>query len=100
MRHGYLGCLFPFVAGVMLTSAAQEASAKGPVVFISAFAAGDRGAIHAYQLDLNSGTLKQVHRTTGAENPFFLALSPDQKFLYSIHARTFGGKDHEEVAAY
>jgi 6-phosphogluconolactonase len=34
------------------------------------------------------------------ENPFFLALSPDKKFLYSIHAKQFGGKENEQVAAY
>ena len=34
------------------------------------------------------------------ENPFFLALSPDRKFLYSIHAKQFGGKENEQVAAY
>ena len=28
----------------------------------------------------------------GVENPFFLALSPDKKFLYSIHAKQFGGQ--------
>ena len=31
---------------------------------------------------------------------FFLALSPDHKYLYSIHGKTFGGKEHEQVAAY
>ena len=69
-------------------------------MFISAFAAGDQGAIHAYHLDLASGHLKQAHSTTDVEHPFFLALSPDNRFLYSIHAKTFGGKENEEVAAY
>src|SRR5262249_55494997 len=51
-------------------------------------------------LDLKTGALKEVHRTAGVENPFFLALSPDRKFLYSIHGKTFGGKENEQVAAY
>src|SRR5262245_57012516 len=92
--------LLTLMVCVMFTVAAQPANAKDQVVFISACAAGDRGAIHAYQLDLTTGALKQVQRTTDVENPFFLALSPDQKFLYSIHAKKFGGKDHEEVAAF
>src|SRR5204863_5011274 len=41
-----------------------------------------------------------LRRTAGVENPFFLALSPDKKFLYSIHAKEFGGKANEQVAAY
>ncbi len=58
MRHDLVGSLFPLLVGVLLTSAAPRANAKDPVVFISAFAAGDHGAIHAYELELKSGTLK------------------------------------------
>ena len=60
----------------------------------------DKGAIHAYQLASETGALKLIHRTTDVENPFFMAVSRDQKFLYSIHAKSFGGKDPEQVAAY
>jgi 6-phosphogluconolactonase len=74
--------------------------AKDPLVFISAFAPGEKGGIHAYEFDLKEGKLKPLARTSGAENPFFMALSPDKKFLYSIHAKQFGGKDKEQVAAY
>ncbi len=80
--------------------AAAHASAADPVVFVTAFAPGDKGGIHAYEFDTAAGKLKPLHRTTGAENPFFLALSPDKKFLYSIHAKQFGGKENEHVAAY
>jgi 6-phosphogluconolactonase len=69
-------------------------------VFVTVFAAGEKGAIQAYELDLASGGLKLLERTGGVENPFFLALSPDRKFLYSIHARSFGGQEPEQIAAY
>jgi 6-phosphogluconolactonase len=84
----------------MLEAAAGSANAEEPLVFISSFAAGDDGAIHALQLDRKSGALKPVQRTTGVEHPFFLALSPNRRFLYSIHAKQFGGKESEEAAAY
>jgi 6-phosphogluconolactonase len=71
-----------------------------PLVFIAAFAGGEDGGIHAFRLDLNTGRLEPLQRTTGIEQPFFLVLSPDHRFLYSIHAPTFGGTDHEQVAAY
>jgi 6-phosphogluconolactonase len=87
-----------FIATMLV--AAPNAAAETSLVFISAFASGDQGAIHAYHLDLSAGSLKPVQRTTGVENPFFLALSPDRKFLYSIHAKTFGGKEDEQIAAY
>ncbi len=71
-----------------------------PLVFISAFASGEKGAIHAFSFDEKSGALTLLHRNTEVENPFFLALSPDEQFLYSIHAKAFGGKEDEEVAAF
>ena len=77
------------------------AAAADPLVFVSAFAPGDQGGIHAY--DVRHRRTASSSRSTarpGVENPFFLALSPDQKFLYSIHAKQFGGKENEQVAAY
>lgn len=86
---------------LMITAGISFAAADDdPLVFVSAFAGGDEGAIHAYHFDLESGALKPAERTAGVGNPFFLALSPDHKFLYSIHAEKFGGEDHEEIAAY
>ena len=82
------------------TLAAAPARAADPVLFVSAFAPGDKGGIHAYTFDTNTGKLTPLARTAGAENPFYLALSPDKKTLYSIHAKTFGGKENEQVAAY
>lgn len=82
-------------------SAAPEPTvAANPIVFVTAFAPGDRGGIHAYELNVMDGSLKPLHRTEGVENPFFLALAPGGKHLYSIHAKQFGGKDNEQVAAY
>jgi len=100
MTKRLLPCLFPIVAGVMLANAVQSTNADEPLVFISAFAAGDEGAIHAYQLETETGRLNLVHRTTDVEHPFFMAFSPDRRFLYSIHAQEFGGDEHEQVAAY
>jgi len=75
-------------------------SADEPVVFISAFASGEKGAIHAFSFDGKAGGLKLLNRTTDVESPFFLALSPNGKHLYSIDAEKFGGEDNEFVAAY
>jgi 6-phosphogluconolactonase len=86
--------------GVLLGVGNARIHADERLVFISAFAAGSDGAIHAFRLDLDAGTLKPVRQTKGVEHPFYLAVSKDQKFLYSIHAKSFGGKDHEEIAAY
>ena len=92
--------LIPILVVAMLSDTVQTTNADEPLVFISSFAAGEKGAINAYQLEPTTGALKSVHRTGDVENPFFLAVSRDQKFLYSIHAKTFSGKEPEQVAAY
>ena len=88
------------IMGVLLCNSATAAEPDQSLVFVSAFASGERGAIHAFQFDAASGALKEIHRTTGVENPFFMALSPDRRFLYAIHAKKFGGIEAEEIAAY
>ncbi|WP_010587316.1 lactonase family protein [Schlesneria paludicola] len=91
---------FFLVMGAMLTESASTTRADDPVLFITSFAAGEQGGIQAYQFNVMTGALTPKHRTSGVEHPFFIALSPDKRFLYSIHAKSFGGKDSEEVAAY
>lgn len=100
MTHNLMRNLLTVLVGAMLSSSVQTTRADDLLVFISAFTAGDAGAIHAYQLDAETGGLRLVHRTTDVENPFFMAISPDQRFLYSVHALAFGGKENEEVAAF
>lgn len=100
MKRGRWRHLTFIAAGLIMGFGVQRTTAAEQLVFISAFAGGKDAAIHAYQLDLESGKLKLVQRTTDVEHPFFLAVSPNQKFLYSIHAKQFGGKEPEQVAAY
>ena len=78
---------------------ASVSIAADPLLFVSSFVTGEQGAIHSYRFDQMTGTLEPVHKHGGTPNPFFLALSPDKKFLYSIHAKQFGSKDDEDVAA-
>jgi 6-phosphogluconolactonase len=70
------------------------------LVFISMFAPQDNGGISAFHLDTATGTLAAASVTRDVPHPFFLAVSPDQKTLYSIWAKQFGSKDDEEVAAW
>ncbi len=100
MTGNLLRSLTTTLACSVLMSQAAQSDAAEPLVFISAFTSGDEGAIHAYRLESKTGRLQLAHRTTDVENPFFMAVSHDRKFLYSIHTKAFGGKEHEEVAAY
>ncbi|QDT93113.1 lactonase family protein [Gimesia algae] len=100
MSYEQVFFLFPIVAGIAFGNVTVAASEE-PLVFISAFAPGEKGAIHAYKMNPKTGELKLVERTSDVEHPFFLAVSPDNKFLYSIHAPgKFSGKDNEFVSAF
>lgn len=94
MSHLPSGLLSALLLTATLTQAAD------PLVFISAFASGDKAGIHAFQFDTQMGVLKPLHRTTDLQNPFFLAISPDHRFLYAIDAEKFGDAEDEKVAAY
>ncbi len=89
-----------FLISFSAITMATTLDAADPIVFVSAFTAGEEGAIHAFRFDLQKGRLTPLNRTTDVEHPFFLAVSPDQRFLYSIDAKVFSGKDNEYVAAY
>ena len=92
--------LLSLFASLILIQNDHSSLAGEPLIFISSFAAGDKGAIEAFSLDSSTGRMNRIQRTTGVEHPFFFVISPDQKFLYSIHAKSFGGREPEEVAAY
>ena len=85
---------------LLLTSLSMSLAAMEPIVFISAFASGNKAGIHSFRFDSQTGALQPLHRTTDIQNPFFLAVSPDQRFFYAINAEKFGGPDDEFVAAY
>jgi 6-phosphogluconolactonase len=83
------------------TPAGDAAAQSTLLVFVSAFAPKNDGAIHAYRFDTRTGAWKLAKSNHQVEHPFFFALSPDQKFLYSIDAPgTFGGAEHEFLKAW
>lgn len=92
--------VFPSLLLFVSLITATMTHAEHPLVFISAFASGEKAGINAFQFDGASGTLKPLQRTADLQNPFFLAVSRDQRFLYAIDAEKFGDKVDEFVAAY
>lgn len=73
---------------------------KQHLVFVTSCSPGDAGAITAFKLDTATGTLEQSHRYSDVENPFFIALSPDRKHLYSAHVTGNFESDTGSIAAF
>ena len=70
------------------------------LVFITSNTTGEGGAITAFNLDNATGILNRLHRNTDVGNPFFIALSPDRKTLYSVHIPGDFGSDAGYIAAF
>ena len=69
-------------------------------LFITSNAPGDAGAITSFRLNARNGLLESLERYTDVENPFFIALSPDRKFLYSAQVRGDFESDSGTVTAF
>ena len=69
------------------------------LVFITSVSPG-AGAITAFRLDATTGTLENLGRCTDIENPFFIVLSPNRKFLYSVQIPGDIESDTGYVAAF
>jgi 6-phosphogluconolactonase len=74
--------------------------AKEHLVFATSCAAGDAATITAFNLNTATATLTELHRNTEVENPFFIALSPDRKCLYSVHVPGSLNSDTGRIAAF
>ena len=82
-----------FLAGsaAVLTAGWIQSGSRGAVIFayVGCFTTAQRYArgegIRVYRVDLESGAWNQVQLVGDLVNPSFLAMSWDQRFLYSVH---------------
>jgi 6-phosphogluconolactonase len=57
--------------------------------------------IYTYNLDMKTGNLEQIYVTSKVDNPSYLHISPDNKFLYAtLENEVYNGQIGGAVAAY
>lgn len=92
-RHSPSCCVALLLAGVLGTagraaepsSAPTEANHAGQLtVYVGTYTRGDSEGIYVYRMDLATGRMKRVGLAGGIENPSFLALHPNGRFLYAV----------------
>ena len=54
------------------------------LAYVGTYTRGGSDGIYLFEMDLNSGAMKQIATTSGITNPSFLALHPSGRFLYSV----------------
>src|SRR5690606_17850802 len=67
-------------------------------LFIGTYAPADSESIFVYRFDAETGEAVLISGVSGIENPSFLTLSPDHRFLYAVSDTH--GKEGGEVYAY
>lgn len=102
-----LTCLLAWAETVSPTATAAtptaEATAAGEAfVYVGTYNRGqERPGIHIFRMNLQTGSLAQAGSAAGCVNPTFLAIHPNQRFLYAVNeVSDSGGRPGGAVAAY
>ena len=88
---GAVAVLVACLAGAAAEPAVAQDSpgTNGMFAYVGSFTTAQRKArgdgIHVYAVDAATGAWTHVQHIGDLTNPSFLALSPDQRFLYSVH---------------
>jgi len=71
------------------------------MVYVGTYTFGASEGIYVYKLDQNSGELEFSSKATGIDNPSFLDVDPDKKFLYAVNEiGEFAGKKSGAVSSF
>ena len=71
------------------------------IVYIGTYTNTGSEGIYVYRLNMSNGRLSRVSTMSGIENPSFLDISPDRRFLYAIgEVNEMDGKSGGAAASY
>ncbi len=76
-------------------AATEKISAKTGMIFIAA-----RKAIHAADMDMNTGTLTNLRVAADIAGPQFIVIDPKQRFLFTLNTTTADGVRTGMVSAF
>ena len=74
---------------------------RDALVFVGTYTRGGSEGIYPYRLDLATGALEQLAGAGKVENPSFLAVAPNGRFLYAVsETESFAGGQSGAVSAF
>jgi 6-phosphogluconolactonase len=94
--------LLAAVSAAALPQAAKEASSNGDfIAFVGTYTRQDSKGIYAYRFRSATGQLTPIGLVAETENPSFLALHPNHRFLYAVNEiSNFEGQSAGSVSAF
>ncbi len=91
---------------LLLTSLPQAANAAGKphskyLVYVGTYTAKDSKGIYTYRLDSATGQLTSIGLAAATENPSFVVIHPNGRFLYAANELPkYQGKDSGAISAF
>lgn len=71
------------------------------LVYVGTYTRGESEGIYLYRLDTGSGALRPAGVASGVENPSFLAIHPNRRYLYAVsEIENMGGEASGAVNAF
>src|SRR5262249_9284553 len=92
-KFSMLGMLLGFFLAMTEPSHARLPTARSYVVYVGTYTGGKRQGIYSFRFDSTTGRLNPIGLAAETENPSFLVLHPNRKFLYAVNeVDQFAGK--------
>lgn len=99
IKHILFIGLFIFMTMAPNKAAAQQSdSSRYFHLIVGTYTSGKSEGIYVYRFDSKTGELNHTYTAKGVENPSFIALSPDAKYLYAVNE--VSGEKEGSVSAF
>jgi len=63
----------------------KEARRDGYYLYVGTYTMDPRAGLHVYRLDAASGDLQSVGMASGSDNPSYLVVHPNERYLYAVN---------------
>ncbi len=93
--------LFPFVISllvVLIPHLTVGQSSSSFYLFVGTYTSGESEGIYVYEFNAETGEAQYVSKVSGVENPSYLAISPDDNYVYAVNET--GGESGGSVSAF
>jgi 6-phosphogluconolactonase len=93
-----MGLFLPSLQSKIVTGLQKDMSA---MVYVGTYTNGKSEGIYLYNLNSNTGELTQVNVTSVKDNPSYLTLDPQKRYLYAVNeVGNYQGKKSGAVSAF
>src|SRR5205085_7190251 len=91
----------PLLSSILIAGISRADAPKTAWVFFGTYTGANSQGIYRSEIDLKSGKLSQPQLAAEVTSPSFVAIHPNQKFLYAVgEVDKFAGKSAGAVYAF